>query len=191
MVRRGIPLFILAACLAAPWTGAGAQEEGTEPPPGMPPMGAPPQMKTLEQYNGVWNVEFKFRMDPSSEDWSTTHALATCKMILDGVAQLQEFSGEMMGMKFTGRGWTCYDRDTKKWQNSWVDNFGAKVSLYEGEMTDKGLVFSGMDKMQGMDVYSRTTTTPVTDDTFTWTMETSMDGENYTVSGTAVYTRRQ
>jgi hypothetical protein len=41
-----------------------------------------------------------------------------------------------------------------------------------------------------MDVYSRTTTTPVADGKFEWTMETSMDGENYMVSGMAVYTRK-
>jgi hypothetical protein len=191
MSRRGILLFVTVSCLTAPWTGALAQEGSGDPPPGMPPMGAPAELKALEQYNGVWDVEFKFRMDPASEDWSTTHALATYKMVLDGSAQLQDFSGEMMGMKFTGMGWYCYDRDTKTWQNSWVDNFGAKISLYEGEMTEDGIVFSGMDKMQGMDVYSRTTTTPVVDGKFEWTMETSMDGENYMVSGMAVYTRRQ
>jgi hypothetical protein len=186
MVRRGVLRFVLIACSIVPWTGVLAQEE----PAGMPPMGAPAEMKGLEQYNGVWNVEFKYRMDPNSEDWSTTHALATFKMVLDGCAQLQEFSGEIMGMKFVGHGWTCYDRDTKQWQNSWSDNFGAKISLYTGEMTEDGLVFSGVDKMQGMDVYSRTTMTPVEGDSFEWTMETSMDGETYMASGMAVYTRR-
>lgn len=188
MIRLGV-LLPFVACLLVPGTGALAQEEGDAA--AMPPMGAPPEMKALEQYNGAWDVEFKFRMDPASEDWTTTHALVTFKMILDGCVQLQEYNGEMMGMKFAGRGWYCYDRDSKAWQSTWADNFGAKISLYQGEMTEDGIIFSGMDKMQGMDVYSRTTTTPVKDDTFAWTMETSMDGENYSVSGMAVYTRRK
>ena len=152
-------------------------------------MGPPEEMKQMERFNGVWDVKSKFRMDPS-QDWQGSQALVTFKMILDGAAQQMDFQGEMMGMKFAGIGVTCYNRQIKTWQNTWIDNMSATMGIYEGGPDGDTIVFSGTDMMNGVLTHTRMTTFNITDDRFEWKMENSMDGENYSTNMTAVYTKR-
>jgi hypothetical protein len=189
MARRGLFLFIFVFCLTGVLGPAAvsAQEEAASQ---MPPMGPPEEIKVLEPMVGVWNVEFSWREDPTQEEWMTSPALATIKMVLDGSAQQMEMSGEMGGMKYTGIGTMCYNRNTKKWQNTWIDNMGAYLSYAEGVMEDGKLTFIGKDLMQGTEIHTRHTTYNITSDRFDWMMETSTDGENFVVMGKGVYTRR-
>jgi hypothetical protein len=184
MLWIGLTVCLMGA-LTVPMIGL-AQEEEQE----MPPMGPPEEMKQIASMAGVYDVEFKFRMDPN-QDWTTTKVLATIKMVLDGAAQQMDWQGEMMGMKFSGLGLTAYNRETKKWQNTWVDNMSGQISISEGDLVDGKMVLSGVDMMQGMKVHSRHTWYNMTDKGFEWSMEMSMDGgENFVTSGTATYTKR-
>lgn len=153
------------------------------------PMGPPEEMKQMERFNGVWDVEVKFRMDPS-QDWQVSQAIVTYKMILDGAAQQMDYQGELMGMKFAGIGVTCYNRQTKTWQNTWIDNMSAAMGVYEGGPEGDTIVFSGTDTMNGVLMYTRMTHFNITDDRFEWKMENSTDGENYSINMTTVYTKR-
>jgi hypothetical protein len=157
----------------------------------MPEMGPPKQMKDLAPLNGVFDVEMKYKMDPSAADWTTSNGLATVKYVLDGAAQQMDWQGEMMGQKFNGLGFTTYDRETKMWQNSWMDNMAGRMTMSSGEMSDGKMVFSGSDMMQGMKMHFRQTTYNITDKGFDWKYEMSMDGgETYITSMTATYKKR-
>ena len=112
-------------------------------------------------------------------------------MVLDGAAQQMDWQGEMMGQKFNGLGLITYDRETKMWKNSWVDNMSGRMTLNEGEMADGKLVFAGTDIMQGMKIHVRQTTYNITDKGFEWKYEMSMDGgETYMTGMTANYKKR-
>ncbi len=157
----------------------------------MPEMGAPKQMKELAAMNGVFDVEMKFKMDPTDADWTTTKGLATIKMVLDGAAQQMDWQGEMMGQKFNGLGLTTYDRETKMWQSIWMDNMSARISMSEGELTDGKLVLVGTNLMQGMKTTIRQTTFNITEKGFEWKYEMSMDGgETYMTTMTSTYKKR-
>jgi len=181
-MKRGICLVVLGCVALLTAAPALAQE-------GMPPMGAPEEMKLITKMDGQYDVAFKFRMDPTAE-YQESQANCTISTILDGSCQQMEFSGAMMGMPFQGIGWTTYSRGLGKWQTTWVDNMGASISYYLGEMMDGKMVFEGEETApDGSKWHSRNTTFNITDDSFDWKMEMSTDGEEYFTTAMATYTR--
>jgi len=163
------------------------QEHGKAP---MPPMGPPEEMKQLEAMNGEYTVKFFFKMNPMDEEWIETEATAVLSSVVGGGAQQMIFEGQMMGMPFSGLGLTSYDRETKKWQTTWVDSMGARISMYTGDVEEGRIVVTGKDMAQGGTFHSRLTTYNITDTGYDWKYEMSMDGTNYMEGAKAVYTRK-
>ena len=157
---------------------------------GMPPMGAPEEMKQLEPMNGEYKVKFFYKMDPTSDAWSESEATAKMSMVLGGGAQQLIYDGSMMGMPFAGIGTMSYDRENQHWQNTWVDSMGARISMYTGQFKDGKIVLKGEDKSQGMTYKARLTTYNITDKGFDWKYEMSMDGTNYMEVAKATYTKK-
>ncbi len=156
----------------------------------MPPMGPPPEMKELEAMNGKYKVKFFYKMNPMSEEWTETAATAVLSTVVGGGAQQMVFEGKMMDMPFSGIGLTSFDRETKKWQTTWVDSMGARISMYTGDLQDGKIVVTGKDMGQGMTYHSRLTTYNITDKGFDWKYEMSMDGTNYMDTAKATYTKK-
>ncbi len=154
---------------------------------GMPPMGPPVEMKEIEVLNGKYKVNFFYKMNPMTEEWTETEATAVVSMVVGGGAQQMKFEGEMMGMPFSGIGLTSYDRETKKWQMNWVDSMGARISIYTGDFKDGKMVVTGTDLGQGMTYHSRLTTYNINDKGFDWKYEMSMDGKTYMDTAKATY----
>jgi len=157
---------------------------------GMPPMGPPPEMKQIESMNGEYKVKFSFKMNPASTEWTETEATAVLSTVAGGGAQQLKFEGNMMGMPFSGIGLTSYDRENKKWQTTWVDSMGARISMYTGTFKDGKMVVAGKDKGQGMTFDSRLTTYNITEKGFDWKYEMSTDGTNFIEGAKATYTRK-
>lgn len=142
----------------------------------MPPMGAPEQMKDVAFMVGTWACDVQMRMDPSAE-WIPEKATVKIEPALDGCFLMSNFEGVMMGMPFKGVNILGYDRETKKWQSTWMDNMGARISYSEGGPKDDGsIVMEGDDFMMGQKMRVRQTTKNITDAKFDWSMEVSMDG---------------
>jgi hypothetical protein len=168
-----------------------SQEGQGEGEAAMPPMGPPEEMKELEAMNGSYMVKFFYKMDPTSEEWTETAATVELSTVVGGGAQQTVFEGEMMGMPFHGIGLTSYDRVTEKWQSTWVDSMGARLSMYTGDFEDGKLVVTGKDLgPEGMTYHSRLTTYNITEQGFDWKYEMSMDGTNYMEGAKATYTRK-
>lgn len=168
-------------------------QDSKEQPQGMPPMGPPEEMKMCAGLVGTWDCVMKMHMsmDPSDTSWMETKGVATYKYILGGAAVEMTFESMMMGQKFSGLGWECYDRETKMWQMTWMDNMSARVSLYTGTKTKDGMSVSGEDKMMGKTYLSRISTFNETPTAFDWKGEQSMDGgKTWMVWATAKYTKR-
>ncbi len=175
-----------ALCLATGTIAVADHHEGGD----MPPMGPPEEMKMVEPMVGEYSVDFTYKMDPMSEEWSEAEATAMISTVAGGGAQQILFDSEMMGMPFTGVGLTSYDRESGKWQTTWVDNMGARISYYTGSFEDGQLVVGGKDMGQGMTFHSRMTTYNITETGFEWKYEMSMDGETYVNTANATYTRK-
>jgi len=170
--------------------GLSAQETEQKSGEGMPEMGPPQQIKDMAFMVGDWTFTGRLRMDPQSE-WMPNEAMVKFSYVAGGAALQMEFTGMMMGMEMHGLSLTAYDRELEQWQDTWVDNFGGRISFYTGKDLDGKRVVSGEDYSGGQMVYSRTTTYDVTDTEFKWTMENSLDGENWYVSMEGVYTKNK
>jgi hypothetical protein len=91
--------------------------------------GAPHKM--LSRITGSWTARTKNFVSP---DKPPVESKGTCeqKMVLDGRFLQQEFTGDMMGMPFTGIGFTGYDNNTKKYVSTWMDSMSTNLLFFEG-----------------------------------------------------------
>lgn len=180
--------LVISFTLAGGLVNAEEPEKMAEQP--MPPTGAPEEMQHLKFLVGEWKVAGKYRMDMTKDEWTDSEATCRYAYILDGCALQITYNSEMMGMPYTGMGVQTYDRETKKWQVTWLDNMSARMSLYTGDRNDRTTVFTGEDMYGGEKFLSRMTTWDETDNSFKWKMEHSMDGgKNWLIGMEATYTK--
>jgi hypothetical protein len=157
----------------------------------MMPMGPPEEIKELAHYIGTWDAKGKMKWDPAS-DWQEASAVMTYSWAVDKAAVRMEYSSEFQGMKMVGLGFMCYDRENQEWQSSWIDNMGARISLYTGKQEGDKVVLMGEEKYAGMTAKARITTYDETDDHFMWKYESSMDGgKTWMTSAEMEYTKRK
>ena len=156
----------------------------------MPAFGPPEEMKSVAVMVGDWTFKGEARMSPDA-DWMPIEATASIEYAVGGAALLMEYEGPMMGMTMKGLSLTCFDRETGHWQETWVDNFSGRLSLYTGTFENGEFVTAGKDLMGGKEYFSRNTTFNITDTSFEWTMENSDDGEAWYVSMRGTYTKKQ
>jgi Protein of unknown function (DUF1579) len=142
---------------------------------GMPPMGPPPEMKELAGMLGTWTADFQMRMDEKAP-WVTSPATLVVKSVLGGAGNEGVFTTSLMGMEFVGISRISYNRNTKKWQSSWIDNMGAYQVHSEGDFKDGKLVLVGKDIWMGKEYLMRETTTLKSATEVEWLMEASHDG---------------
>lgn len=133
--------------------------------------------KKLAEMAGNWTCKV--------EDFSTGQPMTsegTCKfsMVMDGRYLMQEFTSNMMGMKFDGMGLTGYNNMTKKFQQIWIDSMGTAIYFAQGERKSADTVeCSGKMDMPGKgQVDSRTIWTHNDKDHITFEMHApGMDGK--------------
>lgn len=95
-------------------------------------MSAPNENHKLLGYMvGEWDFVNKFWMDPKAPPQETKGTCST-KPILGGRFFESKVKGEMMGMPFEGIAVTGYDKQSAKFVNTWIDNFGTGIMKAEG-----------------------------------------------------------
>lgn len=157
---------------------------------GMGPMGAPEEMKQVSFLVGTWKVASKYNMGDTA-NWMEATGTCVCTSVLDGCAIMNNYDSEFMGMKFHGMGTLSYNRETKMWQQSWIDNMAGSMSLYQGDFKDGKMICSGEDMMQGQKYLTRITMSEITPTSYNWLLEMSMDGGKTFMPGMkATYTKQ-
>jgi hypothetical protein len=93
--------------------------------------------KVLASMAGSWNTKTRAWMEP---DKPPTEDTGTCeqKMLLDGRYLQQEYTGEMMGSRFTGINLIGYDNHTKKYVSTWIDSMSTGIYYFEGTASADG-----------------------------------------------------
>lgn len=158
----------------------------------MPPMGPPEEIKAMAHMVGTWESAGKMRMDLTTEDWINYTGTTEYKWICDGAALMSTYKSQMMGMAYVGTSIETYDRETKMYQTTWIDNMSARQSTYLGKKSDGKVVFLGEDIMQGMTFKSRVTLSNMTDTSYNFLMEHSMDGgKTWAIGMDATYTKKK
>ncbi len=195
---QGMTRKIAGACCAVLLIAAGAPAQDSTHSRdgamggggGMPPMGPPPEMKELAGMLGSWKSDFQMRMDEKAP-WMTSPATLVVKSILGGAANEGAFTTSMMGMEFKGISRISYNRNSKKWQNCWIDNMGAYQTLSEGDFKDGKLVLIGKDTWMGKEFLMRETTTLKSATEIDWLMEVSYDdGKTWFDNMKGTYTKQ-
>lgn len=93
----------------------------------------PGQMHTwMAKSDGTWSGEVTQWMAPDQPTKST--ATIVNKTTLNGLYQMSDYSGSMMGQPFTGHGLMGYDNAKKEFFSTWIDNMGSGIVLLRGSL---------------------------------------------------------
>jgi Protein of unknown function (DUF1579) len=91
-----------------------------------------PESKLLDFWVGTWEISHVDEGKPVKSHNQVTK-------ILEGCAVLEEFTGAP-GSKLDGRSFSSYDRATKQWKQTWVDNTASYLD-FTGGMVDGKMIF--------------------------------------------------
>jgi len=87
--------------------------------------------KMMAKWDGVWNGEVTMWMYPGAPE-QKSKSTAENKMIMNGLYQESNHSGDMMGMPFSGKSTTAYDNHRKEFISTWIDNMGSGIMIMKG-----------------------------------------------------------
>ena len=91
-----------------------------------------PAHKALEAFKGSWKAEVKTWCEPGGAP-QVSQGTAKTSWILNGHFLEQEFHGEMMGKKFTGRSLMGYDNIKQTFNTVWTSDMQTSILTSEGK----------------------------------------------------------
>lgn len=138
--------------------------------------------KHLESAVGTWDADVTMWMAPGAEPMKTKGTMETT-MILGGRYQQSVHKMDWNGMPFEGVSVVGYDNALKKYQSTWVDNFGTGVMMMEGTHNEstKTTAMKGKmtDPMTGKDLMMREEVKIVDNDHHVMDMYCNDKGKEY------------
>ncbi len=135
--------------------------------------------KLLAKLEGSWTTRSKGWIEPDKPPMESS---GTCeqKMLLDGRYLQQVYTGDMMGMPFTGISIMGYNNHTKKFESVWIDTMSTGVFYFVGPGSADGRTItqecSYDDPVKGPSRW-RTVTRLKNDDTLEFEMFLSSKGK--------------
>jgi hypothetical protein len=136
--------------------------------------------KWMAKSDGTWSGDVNSYMDPTNP--MKSKATVTSKMIYNGLYQVSDYKGNMMGQPFEGHGILAYDNAKKHFVNTWIDNMGSGIIVMTGQYDAKSntlkLKGTQTDPITGKDANIRQEVQFLNDDTQVFTMwGPGMDGK--------------
>ena len=97
--------------------------------------------KLLAKLEGSWTTRTRGWMEPGKPPVEST---GTCeqKLVLDGHYLQQVYTGDMMGIPFTGINLLGYDNHTKKYVSVWLDSMSTAIYYFEGTASADGRIIT-------------------------------------------------
>jgi hypothetical protein len=127
-----------------------------------------PESKALDFWIGEWELTYQ------GDDGKPAKSRNRITKVLDGCAVLEEFRGAP-GTKLDGRSYSSFDRATRQWKQTWVDNTAAYLD-FAGGTVDGQMYFAREVERQGKRVKQRMIFQDVQKDSLTWRWQRSDDG---------------
>ena len=94
--------------------------------------------KKLSSMVGTWDATVKmYPMQPGAPVQMSS-GVSESKWVLGGRWVQETFTGNFMGMPFSGIGYTGYDNIKKKYVGTWMDTFTTSVMMSSGEIGADG-----------------------------------------------------
>ena len=140
----------------------------------------------LDFWVGEWNL--KWNDTDSTFGYGTNHI----KRTLEGKVLEESFQANSGALKgFVGKSWSVFDKRSKQWKQTWVDNQGTYLDFLGGPV-EGGFEFrktatdpKGNELLLKMHFYD------IAEDRFTWDwMRSTDDGENWTLVWRIWYERK-
>ncbi len=184
--------ILAAVSLCMMWTAVRAEEPkaGAAEQQQMPQMGKPAEMDNVLKQVGTWTGDMQMRMDDTSPYTSFACTLKY-ESALDGCAMTSSAAATMMGMPFKGMGVLTYDRELKKWTQTWIDNMSANQYRSTGDWAGNQLTMEGTGMQMGKPWMMKEVTTAVDDTTMTWVCDVSYDaGKTWFNQMKVTYTKK-
>jgi hypothetical protein len=112
-------VILVVAIVAAGFSHAEAQETKPAPATRAEPPSSPktPEHAHLARFAGEWDIKLTMHGGPQPV---TVSAVASEKLVFDGLYLVTTVSGDLGGQIFEGRGITGYDRHAKEFVGVWV-----------------------------------------------------------------------
>jgi hypothetical protein len=149
------------------------------PAAGQPAPCAAPEYRQFDFWVGTWDV-----FNPQGRQVGTN----TIEHTLGGCALHEQWTSAGANRGFS---YNIYDRATRRWHQTWVDN-GGTLLIIDGGLVGNAMVLRGTTvNARGANVLNRITWTPVAADSVRQLWETSADdGGTWTVTFDGMYVRR-
>jgi hypothetical protein len=139
-----------------------------------------PESRQLDFWVGDWELTYT---SGGKEAKSRNRITKT----LDGCVVLEEFTGAP-GTKLDGRSHSTYDRATKRWKQTWVDNTASYLD-FEGATVDGNMAFVRSAARAGKVTHQRMVFRDVKADSLTWLWQSSPDAQAWTTQWEIAYRR--
>lgn len=143
-----------------------------------------PEASQFDFWLGEWDVSWE------DQNGNTQHGTNIIGKVLDGCVVEENFNGNP-GMAFLGKSHSVYNRFTKKWHQTWVDNSGGYLDFIGGMEGDKMILSRSYTNPQGQEIHQRMVWYDIGEDQLEWNWERSTDGgENWTLLWNIHYERK-
>jgi hypothetical protein len=139
-----------------------------------------PESRKLDFWVGNWELTYL-------QDGKAAKSRNRITKILDGCAILEEFSGAP-GTKLDGRSYSTYDRATKRWKQTWVDNTASYLE-FDGATVDGDMAFVRSVTKDGKTTHQRMVFREVKPESLTWLWQSSPDGKAWATQWEIGYQR--
>ena len=128
-------------------------------------------------------------------DWELTYVAAgkeaksrnRITKVLDGCVILEEFTGAP-GTRLDGRSFSTYDRATRRWKQTWVDNTASYLD-FDGATVDGNMAFVRTFTKDGKTTHQRMVFRDVKADSLTWLWQSSPDATTWATQWEIRYNR--
>jgi hypothetical protein len=126
-----------------------------------------PESKQLDFWVGDWELTYV-------SNGTTGKSRNRITKTLDGCAVMEEFSGAP-GTKLDGRSYSTFDRLTRRWKQTWVDNTGSYLD-FTGGLRDGQMSFTREAEATSGKFHQRMIWQDVKRDSLKWLWQRSDDG---------------
>ena len=140
-----------------------------------------PEYGEMDFWIGEWEASY-------SQNGAPAKSRNRITKVLDGCAILEEFTGAP-GIPLDGRSYSVYDRTSRQWKQTWVDNSGGYLD-FVGSVVDGNRVFAREFQRQGKTIKQRMVFRDVKPETFKWLWQRSDDGGTTWTTGWEIDYRR-
>jgi hypothetical protein len=143
-----------------------------------------PEADQFDFWLGEWKAEWK------NSDSSMAEGTNTIKKILGGCTIAENFDGKP-GNDLIGKSFSAYNPVIKKWQQTWVDNYGSYMVFTGGFENDKMILEREIINREAKKIKQRMVFYNIEKNNFDWNWEKSVDdGKTWELSWEIHYSRK-